>query len=165
MLESAIGWRRFVAACFEAAGGGRRFVAAFFGHKDDQKGRLMASARTGLARALYLAILIGGLAAARSEAQAPQTKAQGSDPSKAAQPPAAGSSKEKAPAAFKEEELVQLTAPIALYTDDLISQILMASTYPLEVIEAHRFAETNKNLKGDALAKALNEKTWDPSVK
>ncbi|MGD0231834.1 MAG: DUF3300 domain-containing protein [Syntrophorhabdales bacterium] len=66
---------------------------------------------------------------------------------------------------FKAEELDQILAPIALYPDSLIAQILMASTYPLEVVEAARWANQNKNLTGDALTKALEQKTWDPSVK
>ena len=66
---------------------------------------------------------------------------------------------------FREEELVQMLAPIALYPDSLIAQMLMASTYPLEVVEAERWLNQNKNLKGDALNDALQEKTWDPSVK
>jgi hypothetical protein len=67
--------------------------------------------------------------------------------------------------AFNEGEIEQLVAPIALYPDSLVSQILMASTYPLEVVQAQRWAEQNKGLSGDALASALNEQTWDPSVK
>src|SRR4030042_340328 len=66
---------------------------------------------------------------------------------------------------FKKEELVQMLAPIALYPDSLIAQILMASTYPLEVVEAERWVRQNKNLKGDELDKALQDKTWDTSVK
>jgi Spy/CpxP family protein refolding chaperone len=66
---------------------------------------------------------------------------------------------------FKQEELDQLAAPIALYPDSLISQILMASTYPLEVVQADRFAKQNASLKGDALTKALEAQNWDPSVK
>jgi hypothetical protein len=65
---------------------------------------------------------------------------------------------------FKKEELAQMLAPIALYPDSLIAQILMASTYPLEVVEAERWLRQNKNLKGDELDSALQEKTWDPSV-
>jgi len=68
-------------------------------------------------------------------------------------------------ATFKQEELDQMLAPIALYPDSLLSQILMASTYPLEVVQADRWVEQNKNLKGDALAKALEAQPWDPSVK
>ena len=66
---------------------------------------------------------------------------------------------------FKPEELEQLVAPIALYPDSLVSQILMASTYPLEVVQADRWAKANKTLKGDALTKALEAQSWDPSVK
>jgi len=66
---------------------------------------------------------------------------------------------------FKSEELEQVLAPIALYPDSLLVQILMASTYPLEVVQADRWAKQNKNLKGDALAKELEKQPWDPSVK
>ncbi len=66
---------------------------------------------------------------------------------------------------FKPEEIEQMVAPIALYPDSLVSQILMASTYPLEVVEADRWAKQNKNLKGDALAAALEKQNWDPSVR
>jgi Protein of unknown function (DUF3300) len=68
-------------------------------------------------------------------------------------------------ATFKQEELDQILAPIALYPDPLVSQVLIASTYPLEVVQADRFAQQNKNLKGDALTKALEAQNWDPSVK
>jgi uncharacterized membrane protein YgcG len=67
--------------------------------------------------------------------------------------------------AFKQEELEQILAPIALYPDSLLAQILMASTYPLEVVQADRWAKQNQNLKGDALAAALEKQAWDPSVK
>ena len=66
---------------------------------------------------------------------------------------------------FKQEELDQLLAPIALYPDSLLAQIFMASTYPLEVVQAERWAKENKDLKGDALASALEKENWDPSVK
>jgi len=69
------------------------------------------------------------------------------------------------PAKFTKEELTQMLAPIALYPDSLIAQMLMASTYPIEVVEAERWIKQNKNLKGDELDKALQEKTWDSSVK
>jgi len=66
---------------------------------------------------------------------------------------------------FKQEELDQMLAPIALYPDDLLTQLLMASTYPLEIVQAARWAKQNKNLKGDALTEALEKQDWDPSVK
>lgn len=66
---------------------------------------------------------------------------------------------------FKAEELEQILAPVALYPDSLLTQILMASTYPLEIVQADRWAKQNKDTKGDALAKALEAQPWDPSVK
>ena len=66
---------------------------------------------------------------------------------------------------FKQEELDQMLAPLALYPDSLLSQILMASTYPLEVVQAARWADANKSLKDDALTAALEKQDWDPSVK
>lgn len=70
-----------------------------------------------------------------------------------------------AAAVFQKEEIEQMVAPIALYPDSLVSQILMSSTYPLEVVEAQRWTNQNKNLKDDALAAALEKQSWDPSVK
>jgi len=67
--------------------------------------------------------------------------------------------------AFKPEELEQLVAPIALYPDSVIAQILMASTYPLEVVQADRWMSQNKELTGNALADAVEKENWDPSVK
>ncbi|MBS0643141.1 MAG: DUF3300 domain-containing protein [Proteobacteria bacterium] len=80
-------------------------------------------------------------------------------------PPGAASSGQAA--AYSAEQLDALLAPIALYPDDLLAQVLMASTYPLQIVEASRWlAEgNNKSLSGDALAKALGPKPWDPSVK
>jgi uncharacterized protein DUF3300/endosialidase-like protein len=62
-------------------------------------------------------------------------------------------------------QLDQLVAPIALYPDPLLAQVLMASTYPLEVVQADRFAKANKSLKGDKLTTALDKQDWDASVK
>ncbi|MGH7833067.1 MAG: DUF3300 domain-containing protein [Candidatus Binatia bacterium] len=80
-------------------------------------------------------------------------------------PPGVIAQQPAASAAFKPEELEQILAPIALHPDPLISQILMASTYPLEVVQATRWAKENASLKGDALAKALEAQPWDPSVR
>ena len=62
-------------------------------------------------------------------------------------------------------QLEQLVAPIALYPDSLLSQILMASTYPLEVVAAARWSQTNPSVTGDALQSAMAQQPWDPSVK
>jgi hypothetical protein len=69
-----------------------------------------------------------------------------------------------APAPIPQEKLDSLLAPVALYPDQLLTQTLMAATYPLDVVAAARFVEENKDLKGEALDKAIVGKNWDPSV-
>ena len=68
-------------------------------------------------------------------------------------------------AQFSPEELQQLVAPIALYPDALVAQILAASTYPTQVVEADRWMQDHTGLHGDELAKAVNKQSWDPSIK
>ncbi len=65
---------------------------------------------------------------------------------------------------FKDEELDQMLAPIALYPDALLSQVLMASTYPADVAEAATWAKANPKMEGDAAVTAVQSKKWDPSV-
>ncbi len=73
----------------------------------------------------------------------------------------------QAPTLLTPQQLDQMLAPVALYPDPLLGQILMASTYPLEVVEAARWLEdpANAALKGERLAVALEDQDWDPSVK
>jgi Protein of unknown function (DUF3300) len=68
---------------------------------------------------------------------------------------------------FNVAQLDAMLAPIALYPDELLTQLLMATTYPLQIVAAARWLEKddNKNLKGDVLVKALEKENWDPSVK
>jgi uncharacterized membrane protein YgcG len=66
---------------------------------------------------------------------------------------------------LKPEELDQILAPIALYPDSLLSQVLMATGYPLEIVEAARWSKANPTLKGDAAVAAVKDKSWDVSVK
>ena len=66
---------------------------------------------------------------------------------------------------FKAEELDQMLAPIALYPDALLSQVLMASTYPADVAEAAKWSKANPKQQGDAAVTAVQDKPWDPSVK
>lgn len=66
---------------------------------------------------------------------------------------------------YSQEQLEQMIAPIALYPDAVLAQVLMASTYPLEVVQADRWVKQNSRLKGDALNAALDKMDWDPSVK
>ena len=69
------------------------------------------------------------------------------------------------PALFVSEQLEQIAAPIALYPDPLLAQVLMAATYPLEVVQAARFVQANPNLQGGPLNDALRAQPWDDSVK
>src|SRR6201998_4798649 len=63
------------------------------------------------------------------------------------------------------EQLQQLVAPIALYPDALVAQILAAATYPAEIVEADRWMQQHSDLKGKKLADEVNKQSWDPSVK
>ena len=66
---------------------------------------------------------------------------------------------------LKPAELDQLVAPIALYPDPLLAQVLMAAAYPLDIVQAGRWLEANKTLKGDALKAAVDKQPWDDSIK
>jgi hypothetical protein len=65
---------------------------------------------------------------------------------------------------FTPQELDQILAPIALYPDSLLSQVLIAATYPLEIVEAARWSKANPTLKGDAAVEAVKNQNWDVSV-
>ncbi len=66
---------------------------------------------------------------------------------------------------FSQQELDQMLAPVALYPDGLLSQILMAASYPLEVVEAQRWTLANPSVTGNAAVQAVDQNNWDPSVK
>lgn len=66
---------------------------------------------------------------------------------------------------FSEAELEQLLAPVALYPDTVLSHLLIAATYPLEVVQAERWARQNSHLKGEQAVAAVENRDWDPSVK
>lgn len=66
---------------------------------------------------------------------------------------------------FSPQELDQILAPIALYSDSLLSQMLMAASYPIEIVEAARWSKANPQVKGEAAIAAVQNQTWDVSVK
>jgi Protein of unknown function (DUF3300) len=66
---------------------------------------------------------------------------------------------------FTQQELDQMLAPIALYPDSLLSQILMAATYPIEIVQAARWSRANPGIIGDQAVRAVDQNNWDPSVK
>jgi hypothetical protein len=88
-------------------------------------------------------------------------------PPPAKPPPAAGTappSAAPAGAPASKEQLEQLLAPIALYPDSLLSQVLMAATYPADVAEAAKWVKAHPDNKGDSAVKAVQDQPWDPSV-
>ena len=66
---------------------------------------------------------------------------------------------------FSQAELDQMLAPIALYPDTVLSQILIASTYPIEIVQADRWAMSHKEVKGEEAVRLVEDKDWDPSIK
>src|SRR6476660_6031793 len=68
------------------------------------------------------------------------------------------------PAAIPAGQLDSLVAPVALYPDPLLSQLLVASTYPLEIVEASRWLNQNSKLKGADLVNAAAKQAWDASI-
>jgi hypothetical protein len=80
---------------------------------------------------------------------------------------AGGPISQSAPQSVQEsaEQLQQLVAPIALYPDALVAQILAAATYPTEIVEAQKWVQLHRDWTGDKLAKEVDKQSWDPSVK
>src|SRR6516164_1102034 len=118
--------------------------------------------RAAFRAAAAVAVVLGLLLTQTALGQQPGQPSLAPTPPAAAQPP-----EQPAASLFKPEELDQILAPIALYPDELIVQILTAATYPLEIVMAARWAADPQNaaLKGDALAQALEGQSWDASVK
>jgi hypothetical protein len=86
--------------------------------------------------------------------------AQGANQSQTPPPNAAPQQAPKIP----DDQLDSLVSPIALYPDPLLSQVLVASTYPLEIVQLQQWLEKNKNLKDKALTDAAGKEPWDPSI-
>jgi hypothetical protein len=106
-----------------------------------------------IALAMLMAIPVAVSAQTADNPSAPGNPAQ-----PASQPPPSAE-------LLKPEQLEALVAPIALYPDELLANVLAASTYPLEVVQSDRWLKERKNLKGDALKKEVDKQSWDDSVK
>ncbi len=102
-----------------------------------------------ISSSLVLGFLQGGCASEMAQAQPP-----------AAAPPLSASVSQQ-----PTEALEQLVAPIALYPDALVAQVLAAAASPTQIVEADRWLQQHADLKGDALAKAVDAQSWDPGVK
>jgi hypothetical protein len=109
---------------------------------------LVRSLRSQLTAILCSMLLVPG---------APGTAAPGSDAQQT------GSAEEQAPK-IPNDQLDSLVAPIALYPDPLLAQVLAASTYPLEIVQLQQWLTKNKDLKDKALADAVQKQPWDPSI-
>jgi uncharacterized membrane protein YgcG len=117
--------------------------------------------KTSLVSLVSIAVLFATLpvdAMAMQDAQQDTQQAQ-------APPPASGQAPAPQYTPETPEQLQQLVAPIALYPDSLVAQILSAATFPEQVVEADRWVQAHPDLKGDALAQAVDQMQWDPAVK
>src|SRR5258708_3917326 len=107
-------------------------------------------------------LVVLALTAGMAQAQTPSPS---QNPAPAPTPTQAQPQAQAQPARFKPEEIEALVAPVALYPDSVLAQVLMASTYPLEIVHAARWVKANPNVKGDAAVKAVEGQSWDVSVK
>src|SRR6202521_1639279 len=119
-------------------------------------GRVVGPSRPRLGKQILVCLLSWALLFAAW----PQILPAYQDPPAPAQAASAPSYTQQTP-----ELLQQLVAPIALYPDSLVAQILGASTFPEQVVEADRWVQAHPDLKGDALGHAVEQQPWDPSVK
>src|SRR5438045_3791297 len=111
---------------------------------------------------LALRILVAALSAAL--VAEPVAFAQQPPPPSSSSAPASEAPKPSGKT-FTQQDFDELLAPIALYPDALLAQVFMASTYPLEIVEAARWQKANPSLKDKELEAALEKQSWDPSVK
>jgi hypothetical protein len=118
---------------------------------------MLGGGKTLLALALLVAPPITAAAQTADTSNSPPAQAQPAQP-QTGQP-------EPSQPLLKPEQLDALAAPIALYPDVLLVNVLAASTYPLEVVQADRWLTAHKSLKGDALKKEVDKQSWDDSVK
>src|SRR6476620_8035563 len=118
-----------------------------------KEGVMFRCGKTLIALAMLMAIPVAVSAQTADNPPAPSSQAQ-----PASQPPPGAE-------LLKPEQLEALVAPIALYPDELLANVLAASTYPLEVVQADRWLKERKTLKGDALKAEVDKQAWDDSVK
>ncbi len=131
--------------------------------------KLRSRRRKPIAPILFATLLAMMSAALPQNLAAFQDAQQGQSPDQAQQDQQGQSDQEQGQGqAYTQqtpEQLQQLVAPIALYPDSLVAQILAATTFPAEIVEADRWVQANPTLKGDDLAQAVDKQSWDPSVK
>ena len=123
---------------------------------------------TGTRGAMLAAVLTGILAApagcSSSDAPPPAQPASTAPQAAAARPASQASGGTDESVKLPKDQLEALVAPIALYPDPLLAEMLVASTYPLDVVAAQQWLDQNSSLKGEELTKAVEQQKWDPSV-
>ena len=149
---------RFLVACEH--GGAKSPAAQWTSDAMKKHPRSKSAPASETFRKAHPAVWLTALALGIGLAAPGDSLAQGTTPS-TTPPPVASSTQ----ALLSEGQLDQLLAPIALYPDPLLSEVLMAATYPLEVVEAQRWVTQNKSMQGNALKDAVAKQTWDDSVK
>ena len=117
------------------------------------------------ALAFLIATPVTTMAQTTDNQPAPSSQAPQSQPATPALPVQPAAQPQPDQQLMKPEQLEALVAPIALYPDELLANVLAAATYPLEAVQADRWVKANKNLKGDALKAAVDKQAWDDSIK
>jgi len=117
-----------------------------------------------LTAVLCLALVQGNSSCGSKTPQSPQSANSPQSAQTPANQQAANDSAEQQPPRIPADQLDSLVAPIALYPDPLLGQVLVASTYPLEVIQLQQWLEKNKNLNDKALVNEISKQPWDPSI-
>jgi len=138
----------------------------FFTFAEAAESAMLRFGKQTLVFVLSLALLSATAPVSLMAQDAPQQDAQVQTDAQAdAQPAQDGGGQAPAYAPQGPEQLQRLVAPIALYPDSLVAQILAASTFPDQVVEADRWVQAHPDLKGQGLGQAVDQQPWDPSVK
>ena len=128
--------------------------------------RSLKAASLGIWLLMSTALTVAAQTQPAPGAEAPGQAAPAASPTQPA--PATSAPTQTAPSSaklLKPEEIEALVAPIALYPDNLLSLVLMASTYPVDVVQADRWLKNNKKLKDGQLKTEVDKQAWDDSVK
>ena len=118
-----------------------------------------------IARLVFAFAAAATIAAPYALAQQEDGVAYAPDDGAASTPAAAYEDSPQAPAPYSQQDLDSMLAPIALYPDDLLAQILMAATYPLEVVQAARWSRSHPGARGENAVALIDNGDWDPAVK
>src|SRR5215212_608411 len=121
--------------------------------------------RLGYFHAMATCVALAGLVAAPVQVFAQDQSSQPAVPQSAQSQEPQSNMPDAQQALLSQAQIEQLVAPVALYPDNLLGQILAASTYPLEGVKADRWTKDNPNVTGKDLEAAMQRQGWDPSVK